>query len=253
MLFKLQCLNEDFHIKAPDEAPVCPEFDQRDIRTSIESLYSRYIHADNFDTTNVHSVTEAQVRDYLYANLDLIESGLRPIMKEYPTKEGRVDIVARDKDDVLVVIEVKTENDKRLIWQCMYYPDEVWKKMGRYGEEKKVRMITVAPEYPEYILNPIERIGYVESYTYSIRASNNIIESVSVEKIECEKRNDVDESDSQISENMKNNLDSLINSFIYTKKKLDENEDVDIEDDDSNEVALKLVEIAWKTSRSDNV
>jgi hypothetical protein len=243
-LFKLQCLNEDFCIKSPEEAPICPEFDQHEIRASIESLYGRYLHADNFNTTNVRSVTEAQVRDYLYTHMSLIEDGLRPIMKEFPTKEGRVDIVARDKDDTLVVVEVKTENDKRLIWQCMYYPDEVWKKMGRYGEEKKVRMITIAPEYPEFIAEPLSRIGGVESYTYSIKASNNIIEEIVVERFENENGVSNDGEDSDLTADAKNRLETLIGAFVYARKRLDEDDEWNMNDKELNDAALRLVEMA---------
>jgi hypothetical protein len=251
-LFKLHCLNEDFCIKNPEEAPLCPAFNQRDVRTSMETLYGRYLHADNFNTTNVHSVTESQVRDYLYAHMHLIEDGMRPILKEFPTKEGRVDIVARDKEDVLVVIEVKTENDKRLIWQCMYYPDEVWKKMGRYGEEKQVRMITIAPEYPEFILNPLSKLGYVESYTYNIKASNNTIEEMCVEKFELSSKETLERDDCEIDADVKDRLDLLVNAFIYTRDALDANDDYNMSDKALNEVSLKLVEMAQLISIGDS-
>jgi hypothetical protein len=250
-LFKLQCLNEDFCIKTPNEAPLCPMFDQRDIRTSIETLYERYLHAENFDTTNVHSVTEAQVRDYLYIHLDLIEDGLKPIMKEFPTKEGRVDIVARDRDDNLVVIELKTENDKRLIWQCMYYPDEIKKKLGQYDEDKKVRMLTIAPEYPEFILKPIEKLGYVESFTYTIKAFNNTIEDICVEKFESDERKS-DDIEAGVSADLKNKLDHLIRAFIYTRQSLGANNEFNMNDRDLNETALKLVEMACGMENVEN-
>lgn len=248
-LFKLQCLNEDFCIKAPNEAPLCPMFNQTDIRTSIETLYERYLHAENFNTSNVHSVTEAQVRDFLYTHLSLIEEGLNPIMKEFPTKEGRADIVARDKEDNLVVIELKTENDKRLIWQCMYYPDEVWNKLGLYGEEKKVRMLTVAPEYPEFILKPIAKLGYVESYTYSIKAFNRFIEDMKVEKFELHENSEDDNDDNttNVGDCIKHKLDNLIEAFVYAKRNLCKNDEWNMKEKDLNDIAVALVKTAYHT------
>ena len=238
LLFKLNILNEKFCIKDPIEAPRLSEFNQREHRFSVENLYRRYLHAENFDTKNVHSVTEAQVRDYLYTHIELIEDGMRPIMKEFPTKEGRVDIVARDSNNNLVVIEVKTENDKRLIWQCMYYPGEVKKELGKY-EDCIVRMITIAPEYPEFISNPLRSIGNIESYTYSIVASNNVIESIEVKKFDNAMK--CEEADCN------HEVDDLIDLFIYTKRNLEKKcESNRIECENIDDVALKLLEIYKK-------
>lgn len=241
--FKLQILNERFCIKPPVEAPHLSMFNQRESRMSIDTLYERYLHAENFDTTNVHSITEAQVRDYLYFHLDMIEDGLKPIVKEFQTKEGRVDIVARDKDGNLVVIELKTENDKRLVWQCMYYPDEVKRKLGAYDNDKKIRMVTVAPEYPEFIKKPLDKLGYVERYVYTIKVFNNVIEELNVEKLQSDLTTDSNES--KLDSSTSNRLDYLINSFVYVRGELSDNRDLDMDAKELNDVALELVKIAY--------
>ena len=164
-------------------------------------------------------------------------------MKEYQTKEGRVDIVAKDKDGNLVVIELKTENDKRLIWQCMYYPDEVKKGLGAYEKDKGVRMITVAPEYPEHIGRPLEKLGYVESYTYTIKAFNGVIEEMNVKK--CEKANgEKVHRENEIDSEMQRRLDCLIDAFAYTKEKLEEKCGDELKVKDIDDMVLRLVDIA---------
>lgn len=60
----------------------------------------------------IASVIERRVRDSLCANLDLIEEGLEVLEVEYrlPSRRGAsgsVDILARDRTDMLVLIEVK--------------------------------------------------------------------------------------------------------------------------------------------------
>ena len=246
-LFKLKILNEEFCVATPTEAPIVSAFNQCDSRISVETLYERYLHAENFDTTNVHSIAEASVRDYLYVHLNLIEDGLRPIMKEYQTKEGRVDIVAKDKDGNWVVIELKTENDKRLIWQCMYYPDEVKVGLGKYDDDKRIRMITVAPEYPEHIRKPLEKLGYVENYVYTIKAFNGVIEEMGVEV--CGKTEKEDESDAEIGDDVKAKLDGLIGAFVYTRGQLVEKCGEALKEKELNDVAVKLVEIAFGAER----
>ena len=247
-LFKLQTLNEDFCIKTPVEAPSLPAFNQNESRISVDTLYERYLHAENFDTTNVHSITEAQVRDHLYLHLDLIEDGLKPIMKEYQTKEGRVDIVARDKDGSLVVIELKTENDKRLVWQCMYYPDEVKNGLRVYADDKRVRMITVAPEYPEFIKTPLDKLGYVERYTYTIKVFNNVIEEIHVDRDST--ANERSEKETGLDAEIKVGLDNLIETFVYAREKLEERCRNEVEVKDLDDIALKLVEISMKRKDS---
>jgi molybdopterin-biosynthesis enzyme MoeA-like protein len=87
--------------------------------------------------------TEYELEDYLVDNLNLIEKGLKYIDRQVPVSHGIIDILARDKNDELCIIELKIEEDaSRLIWQCSYYPTQ-------FNEPS--RMITVAPGYSERI------------------------------------------------------------------------------------------------------
>ena len=238
-LFKLQGLNSWYGIPTPDEIPSIPFFYQDETQMqAIDTLYLRYLHAENFDTTNVKTLTESQVRDYLYTRLELIEPGLRPIAKEYPTSEGRADIVARDIHDNIVVIEIKTENDKRLVWQCMYYPEEIGK---RIETGTHVRMLTVVPDYPDYIMRPLKKLGYVESFTYKIRATNGKIENMTLTKV----GSDINENLRVIAQNTRKSIDALIDSFVYTKSRLQVELEDEVDVEDICEIATDLVRIHY--------
>lgn len=244
-LFKLKALNSWFGIDAPSDVPATEFFYQNyEKMQAIDTLYERYLHAENFNTTNVKSLSEAQVRDYLYSHLDLIEVGLRPVAKEYPTSEGRADIVARDIDDNIVIIEIKVENDKRLLWQCMYYPDEI---RMRIASDKYVRMITVVPEYPDYLLSPLRKLGYVECFNYTIRASNGNIEKMSVEKIV-----DIPKENMRVAASeARKDIDALVDTFVYTKNRLMVEMEDEIDVADICDIAKSLVEIHY-ASHSEN-
>ena len=169
LYFSLKKLNEIFHINNINEVEDINGFIQSESRINKELECERYISFANFNTDNLGSIQEKDLEDYLINNLAKIEPDLKYITRQLELKEGRIDILALDRNDCYVIIELKIAIDKTLIWQCMYYPDEL-KKLYK---TRKVRMITIAPEYPDYILNPLKKIKKIEAYRYNISISNN--------------------------------------------------------------------------------
>jgi hypothetical protein len=73
---------------------------------------------------NFKALTHKQVLDYYCENPDEIEQGLHSIMKEVGVFRGRIDIVARDKNQKLCLIEVvHRSNCDHQFWK---------KKLSRY-------------------------------------------------------------------------------------------------------------------------
>jgi hypothetical protein len=130
----------------------------------------------------------------------------------------------------------------------MYYPDEVYKKLGVYGDNKTVRMITVAPEYPDFLLTPITKLGYVESYTYTIKAFNNTIEDICVEKLKMEHKDAMTNAQSDVN-SINVAVDDIIDSFIYTRKALCEKMKVDKNDERLDSIALEIVKISRQNEK----
>ena len=175
--FKLMELNKLFNIEIM-EVPTLQGVHQLDIRLTDEECLERYLHAEKFNSTNTKIITESQLRDYLFANLNLLDETLYPIEKEAVLQEGRLDILARDDDENMVAIEIKTEIDKRLVWQCMYYQESLKKKY-----KNKIRVITVCPSYPEYLLIVLKKIPDLEMYQYQLHSTNSKIEDIQIKKI----------------------------------------------------------------------
>ena len=53
----------------------------------------------------------------------------------------------------------------------MYYPDE----LKQLYQTNRVRMITVCPEYPDYLLKPLKKIKKIECIRYKASLSNHKI------------------------------------------------------------------------------
>lgn len=106
--------------------------------------------------------SEKDLEKYLKTRLYLIEEGLRLIMTQCDVNGGIIDILARDKNDRLCIIELKVNgSSKDIIWQCMYYPLQ-------FKDEIGLRMITIAPNYHDSIKVILDKIPYVEMMTYEI-------------------------------------------------------------------------------------
>lgn len=178
---RLTQLNKLFGVTEIKEVPKINGFIQ-DLsqNLSMEDKCLRYIHASNFETNNIKSITEEDLEDYLFKNLHLIEEGLKPVKRQVEVEEGRIDILAKDKNDNFVILELKINNDKHLIWQVMYYPEAI-KSVIRVSNP---RVITICPSYPNYIKTPLKQIGYVEMIEYEATMSNNKITSIKFKKVD---------------------------------------------------------------------
>lgn len=177
---RLLLLNEIFGVTEVKEVPTMYGFVQDLTQNlSMEQKCLRYIHASNFDTTNIKSITEEDLEDFLFRNLNLVEEGLKPIRRQVEVEEGRIDILAKDKNDRYVIIELKIANDKHLVWQVMYYPQAIKSVVGSCNP----RVITICPSYPNYIKNPLSQVGYVEMIEYQATMCNNKITNINFNKL----------------------------------------------------------------------
>lgn len=180
--YNLTKLNELFDIKEIKSTPKIKGFKYTNKyyeKIELETKYLRYVQAVSFDTNDLTTITEEDFETYLYKHLFEIEEGLRPVSRQFALNDGKVDILAKDKNNVFVILELKTTNDKHLIWQALYYPDAFKEKTGN----KEVRMITVCPSYPQFILKPLQKIKNIEMIEYELKIFNSKIENAKFKKI----------------------------------------------------------------------
>lgn len=92
------------------------------------------------------SGTEAEMHEYIQANPEELESGLRIVEHERETKYGFVDFFARDTSGVPVVVEVKR------IQATLNHVDQLKRYVGLYAETNDdVRGMLVAPTGSERV------------------------------------------------------------------------------------------------------
>lgn len=103
---------------------------------------------------------EKDIENILIKDLNVIEEGMTVIQSQYPVNSGYIDILVRDKNNKLCIIELKkVNNDSKIIQQCVYYPTQ-------FNEE--VRMITITPGYTNKIFTSLKSLGYVEMMQYDL-------------------------------------------------------------------------------------
>ena len=124
---------------------------------------------------------EDDLRDYLANNLSVIETGLRLYVDsdgkngiEYSVDKNnkRIDILATDKENKFVVIELKvSQGYERVIGQALYYKNMI-KEMFN---QEDVRVIIIAKEITIRLKKAVEDLSFVELFEYNL--------SVTVKKI----------------------------------------------------------------------
>lgn len=116
---------------------------------------------------------EQDLQKYLIKNLGIIEKGLRLYEgeegnegKEFVIDDNkRIDILAIDKENVPVVIELKvSRGHERVIGQSLYYKNKI-KKMFNVP---KVRVIIISREITNELKIATEELKDVELYDYEL-------------------------------------------------------------------------------------
>ena len=177
----LNILNELFNVSLIENTRFIEGFYQDlDQNLNYEEIYSRYTHVSTFQTDNIKCITENDLENYVFTHLEEIEAGLRPISRQYDIGDGRIDILAKDKNNKFVIIELKIANDKHLIWQVLYYPDK-FKELNHI--ENNIRVLTVCPNYPEYILKPLKNLRNIETIKYKVNILNSKIDKIIFDKV----------------------------------------------------------------------
>lgn len=150
-----------------------------DFKMTLEEKYERLTHLDRLEKGTLNTLSEEVLERYLIHNLNFIEEGLSLIGNQYIINNGRLDIFARDKDGNYCIIELKVEDDERLIWQSMYYPMAVKEKFNT----DKIRMIVVAPEISEHILKPLRQLDNIEVFKFKVKMKYNQITDLKINRI----------------------------------------------------------------------
>jgi hypothetical protein len=108
----------------------------------------------NLDTRGFRrlQILEKTLEDFLEFNLELIESGLKFIARQYPTDTGPLDILAQDARSRWVVIELKRgRTADRVVGQLLRYRGFIMQEKAR-GNASRIRAFVVAPDIDDRVV-----------------------------------------------------------------------------------------------------
>jgi len=153
-----------------------------------KSIYNRFLDSNNGvggedieETEDSTFAYESDLRDFLAKNLNIIEQGLK-LYTDPDGKDGieysidsnnkRIDILAMDKNNAPVVIELKlSQGYEKVIGQALYYKGMVKEKL----QKDNIRIFIIAKEITNRLKKATEDLTFVELFEYSL--------SVSVKKV----------------------------------------------------------------------
>ena len=114
---------------------------------------------------------ESDLRDFLAKNLERIEPGLRLVERggktgvEFSIDDGRIDILALDRDDKFVVIELKLSRGRsRTIGQLLYYMGWIDENLGN----GPCRGMIIAREITGDLITAVKRVSGVSLLAYHL-------------------------------------------------------------------------------------
>lgn len=146
-------------------------------KRTLEEILEAKIQAERFiGTNNTTYISEKILEDYVVSNLSLFEEDLVCIGRQVEVDGGIIDLLAKDKNGTITIIELKIDEDRTIVWQSIHYPEEMKR---RYGVDH-VRMLTLAPSYSGALLKTLRSLKNVEIYNYEIDVTAGEIKSLKI-------------------------------------------------------------------------
>lgn len=121
---------------------------------------------------------ESDLRDFLARSLNCVEPGLRLYQVgdrnggEFPVDGGYIDILAVERDDRFVVIELKVGRGRsKAVGQLLYYMGWVDKHL----DKAPCRGMIIAKEIPDDLVLTVECVPGVQLYRYNLSVSVELV------------------------------------------------------------------------------
>jgi len=131
---------------------------------------------EDFEETSEFAYEE-DLKNYLISNLSLIENGLKLYVDkngvegiEYSVdeKHKRIDILGIDKNNNLVIIELKVgKGYEKVIGQCLYYKNKLMENLCL----DKIRTIIIARKLDERLKIAVKGLNDFELFEYSLNVT----------------------------------------------------------------------------------
>ena len=146
------------------------EFDSREAREYLRRLGFKVVKIteteEEVEEEELMLSFEQDLEDYLASNIEALEKGLKLVGRQVEVATGRIDLLAKDSEDNLVVIELKAgEASSSSLTQLLAY-------ISAIRDEKKtenVRGILVAHDFADKVIYAVRLLPYVKLKKYRVR------------------------------------------------------------------------------------
>lgn len=178
--FVLTELNSSYNItpKFPSVQNLGPVKDKAMSQRIYEDVCAAYISAMFFDSNDNSLLVEKDIENYIYRNHKEYFPNMKFFGKQRELGSGYIADIILTSEDTDYILEIKNKKDDRLYWQVTNYYNIYKQKTN-----KKVKIITIAPEYSSEMLESLKKLPYVEVKKFKIKIENGKISELVMEDL----------------------------------------------------------------------
>lgn len=143
---------------------------------NIEDISERYLHLLYFDSNDYKLLKESEVEDFIFRNFNKIFPNKKLKGRQIDIGKGSIIDILCEDNKFEYIIELKNKKDDRLYWQVIKY-----KKF--YNSSKKLKIITLSPEYDKKVVNELKKLDYVEILEFEVKIENKKLTEIKIRRI----------------------------------------------------------------------
>lgn len=173
-------LNNSYKIvpKFPKITDIGPIKEKAFSERTYEEVCDAYIKAMVLETDDYTLVTEKEVETFIYRNHEKYFPGTKLVGRQKQIGSGYIVDIMLSDDEYEYVLEIKNKKDDRLYWQANNYYTIL-----NSVTKKKVKVITIAPEYSDEMKGMLKKLKYVEVKKFSLKIQNGKIIDLTMENL----------------------------------------------------------------------
>lgn len=173
-------LNSSYSISPsfPEIYNLGPIKDKAMSQRTYEDVCVAYVSAMFFDSSDNSLLVEKDIENYIYRNHKEYFPNMKFGGKQREIGSGYIADIILSSEDADYILEIKNKKDDRLYWQVTNYYNIYKQKTN-----KKIKIITIAPEYSSEMLESLKKLPYVEVKRFKLKIESGKISELVMEDL----------------------------------------------------------------------